>query len=65
MKLTFKSNPSARLPIPCPHCGKNTDHLVSELRTNPEFTCQHCGGAVAIDGTQLDGFIKLFENFGR
>lgn len=58
-------NQDAKLPITCPHCGKQSEELVSRLRTNPQITCEGCGGAIAVKGEQLDAFVKTLESFGR
>lgn len=63
--MKFKLNPSASLPIPCPHCGKKSDQLVSRLRQNPEIACVSCGNAFTVDGKELEQLVKVLESFGR
>lgn len=63
--FNVKINQSATLPIPCPKCGHKQNELVSRLRSNPQVTCASCGQVTAIDGNQLDAFVKTLESFGR
>lgn len=57
------------IPVPCPHCGKETSKKVSWLKTNKNFTCSGCGGTVLPDTKKLFRDIakadKIFKNAFR
>jgi DNA-directed RNA polymerase subunit RPC12/RpoP len=58
LKAKFNVDPNARLPIPCPKCGRKAEQLVSRLRKNPKLRCPACSAEFAVDGAQLDKLLK-------
>jgi uncharacterized Zn finger protein len=65
MTIKFKLDPSASVPIPCPKCGKQTQQLISRLRTNPKLRCGACRAEFTVDGKDLDRAMKLLGSLGH
>lgn len=62
-KMTI--NKSASISIPCPKCGHKQNQLVSRLRQDPKVPCPQCGTVIAVDGKELDQFMRTLEGLGR
>ena len=44
---------SAKIDIPCPHCGRKLQKAIGRLKLNPTLRCPGCHQPVVVDAKQL------------
>jgi len=58
-----------RLPVPCPHCGKESLQWLTDLVASDEVTCGFCQGTVEVGSKEWRSFIdeaaQLYKTIGR
>lgn len=53
---------SAKVDIPCPHCGHKMAQTIGKLKTDPKLTCPACNTAFDVDAKGLRAGIQKAEN---
>ena len=42
-----------KIKIPCPHCRKNLEVTVRQLKTSPEVKCPACGNTTKLEASKF------------
>ena len=52
---------SAKIELPCPHCGHKFSETIGRLKTVQKLTCRSCGQAFDVDATQMRAEVQKVE----
>lgn len=56
----------AKIPIPCPSCGKEAEETVAWLKTHDHFNCAGCGATIRVEAEKLlAGLTKVDQSIDK
>lgn len=52
---------SAKIELPCPHCGHKLSETIGRLKTVQKLTCPSCRQTFDVDATQMRAEVQKVE----
>jgi transcription elongation factor Elf1 len=51
-----------QIPVPCPHCGKESTETIARLIHSNEIICGHCRGRIDLTSNEWRAYLKEFTD---
>ena len=51
-----------KLPLPCPHCGKESTETVARIIRHEELPCSRCGQTIELRSDEWQAFVAEIAN---